>query len=862
MKSTEICDSATVEAFLEDRLTDALRSEFETHLSHCEKCRTELNTVSAAPELWNEVTELLGTDSDFESTSCVRTLSVLDCLAPTDDPDMLGRIGEYEITGVVGVGGMGAVLKGYDKSLRRVVAVKIMAPHLANSGSARTRFQREARAAAAITHDNVIDIYGVAEAAGLPYLVMPYARGPSLQKRLDTDGPLSATEAIRIGKQIASGLAAAHEQGLVHRDIKPGNILLNDGVERLWITDFGVARAMDDASMTQTGIIAGTPQFMSPEQARGETVDHRSDLFSLGAVLYTACTGRAPFRAETTFGILRKITDSTPTPIRELNPDIPKWMCQIVERLMAKHPDDRFESAREVADLLECCLAHLQQPTQVALPDIVHVRPEPKPIPANSSNSKLQKGMFAMLALICFALAPALALQMTTPPDISGTWQGENWSQVELTPVDAKSDWYSGTMTDPQGRSGKIHLRWSRIQRRYNGDWQLADDKFGTLTVRQNRSGELLGAVAVDPAAERGSESPKLRELAWKRASSKSRNSGNLTVEGVPLSNSATTAAPARTVVQGVPMIATVDNAVLGSPALTDSIRTTFGTASDLARRIRESKLLLDQARSGADSTKTTIDQLSAAIASLTEAKDASEQAMLAEKHVALRSYEARLNESLMRQDRAAAQLAEAQAELNATIKLLQSRLDLIEGRRHNAQQQYEMAKLAYEAGQLPVTEVLSTEQNHMESRWESEQLRVLLDYYLSLGQNRNTPVVEGVPLGREAALSVEKEGNMERELLEVQIGVAKARLESALVDMERVEKLRERALISDTEASKAKAALVEVEAQLQSLQIRRKYLEEASVETRSPETQSIEAFMTEEEPVSEEATIEAGSGR
>ena len=294
--------------------------------------------------------------------------SVLDSLAPTDDPEMLGRVDDYEIIGVVGVGGMGAVLKGFDRSLRRVVAIKIMAPHLAGSGSARTRFQREARAAAAITHDNVIDIYGVSEANGLPYLVMPFARGASLQKRIDGGGPLSVAEVLRIGRQIAAGLMAAHEQGLVHRDIKPANILLNDGIERLLITDFGVARAMDDASMTRTGVIAGTPQYMSPEQARGESVDYRSDLFSLGSILYTACTGRPPFRSEAAYGILRRITDDNPRPIREINPDIPDWLCRIVDRLMAKHPADRFQNAAEVTALLDGCLTHLQQPTQKPLP--------------------------------------------------------------------------------------------------------------------------------------------------------------------------------------------------------------------------------------------------------------------------------------------------------------------------------------------------------------------------------------------------------------------------------------------------------------------------------------------------------------
>ncbi|MFT4556407.1 MAG: serine/threonine protein kinase [Planctomycetaceae bacterium] len=154
---------------------------------------------------------------------------------------MLGRLDGYEISGVIGCGGMGAVLKGFDRPLSRVVAIKVMAPHLATSGAARKRFAREAQAAAAMTHENVIDIYGVAESNGLPYLVMPYARGQSLQKRIDERGPLPVVEVLRISTQIAAGLAAAHQQGLVHRDIKPANILLSDGIERLVITDFGLA---------------------------------------------------------------------------------------------------------------------------------------------------------------------------------------------------------------------------------------------------------------------------------------------------------------------------------------------------------------------------------------------------------------------------------------------------------------------------------------------------------------------------------------------------------------------------------------------------------------------------------------------
>ena len=212
-------------------------------------------------------------------------------------PGSLGRLGHYEIQEVIGRGGMGIVLRAFDEKLHRVVAIKVMAPQLATSATARRRFTREAQAAAAVTHDHIVTIHAVEEADGLPYLVMQYVAGMSLQERLERDGPLQLAEILRIGMQTAAGLAAAHAQGLVHRDIKPANILLENGIERVKITDFGLARAADDASLTQSGVVAGTPQYMSPEQARGEAVDHRTDLFSLGSVLYAMCTGRPPFRA-------------------------------------------------------------------------------------------------------------------------------------------------------------------------------------------------------------------------------------------------------------------------------------------------------------------------------------------------------------------------------------------------------------------------------------------------------------------------------------------------------------------------------------------------------------------------------------
>ena len=295
----------------------------------------------------------------------------LDFLEPSDKPGSLGRLGHYEVQEVVGRGGMGIVLRAFDETLHRVVAIKVMAPQLAASATARQRFTREARAAAAVTHDHVVTIHAVEETNGLPYLVMQYVAGLSLQERLDQTGPLSLREILRIGMQTARGLAAAHAQGLVHRDIKPANILLENGVERVKLTDFGLARAADDASLTQSGVVAGTPPYMSPEQAAGRPVDHRSDLFSLGSVLYAMCTGRPPFRAGTSMAVLKRVCEDTPRPIREINPEIPDWLAAIVEKLHAKDPAERFQSAEEVAELLGQHLAHVQHPSVVPLPAVV-----------------------------------------------------------------------------------------------------------------------------------------------------------------------------------------------------------------------------------------------------------------------------------------------------------------------------------------------------------------------------------------------------------------------------------------------------------------------------------------------------------
>lgn len=284
----------------------------------------------------------------------------LSFLLPTQEPGSLGTLGHYQILQVLGQGAFGIVFKAFDEKLHRLVAIKALNPQVAATSPPRKRFIREARAVAALKHENIIQVYSVEEQP-LPYLVMEYIDGQTLQQKLDGAGPLDTAEILHLAKQMAKGLEAAHARGLIHRDIKPGNILLEKGLEQtVKITDFGLARAADDASLTRTGVIAGTPMYMAPEQALGLALDHRADLFSLGSVLYQMASGRPPFRASSAIAVLKRVADENPRPIQEIIPESPPWLCAVIEKLQAKDPADRFQSARELTDLLGRYQAELQ----------------------------------------------------------------------------------------------------------------------------------------------------------------------------------------------------------------------------------------------------------------------------------------------------------------------------------------------------------------------------------------------------------------------------------------------------------------------------------------------------------------------
>ena len=373
------CPIDLLEAAANDGLTEDKWAPLQAHLSKCPTCCERLESATASPQWWNDAARLLdesllddpsadAADSSaaegrlFEDDDPLSELKAAGVIDSPSHPEMLGQLGRYAIEREIGSGGMGVVLKGFDAELNRTVAIKVLAPHLARSSAARQRFVREGRAAAAVVHENVVAIHQVDTSGRLPHLVMHFVDGVSLQRHVDTIGPLPVCDALRIAAQSAAGLGAAHRQGIIHRDVKPANILIGGSGQRVWITDFGLARAVDDASLTRTGFIAGTPHYMSPEQARGGAVGPVSDLFSLGAVVYFMLAGRPPWRAERSLAVLHRIVGQPHRPLRQINADVPRQVSDLVDRLLSKQPDQRGESAEEIQVEMENMLSQMQNP--------------------------------------------------------------------------------------------------------------------------------------------------------------------------------------------------------------------------------------------------------------------------------------------------------------------------------------------------------------------------------------------------------------------------------------------------------------------------------------------------------------------
>lgn len=384
----------------------------EKHLESCTRCQGSLQTVQAEdglvlglraqrnkPRFSNPLLEKLRLDlrqlrppvrADPPSATMASAISLSVTPAPAasnsealptslENPypflsapqtaDELGRLGGYRVLKVLGAGGMGLVFDAEEVSLRRRVALKVMRPTLAADAHARQRFLREAQATAALVHDHIVAIHFVGEQNGVPFLAMPLLMGEMLEERVKRLGKLPLAEVLRIGKETALGLAAAHTRNIIHRDIKPGNLWLEAPSGRVKILDFGLAwMERPENEQTNPGTILGTPGYMAPEQVDGE-VDARADLFSLGCVLYRLSTGELPFKGQSALQRLRSLLNDTPVPPQQLAPDMPTPVATFLMRLLARKREDRPVSAAVVAKVLDALQGQVPAtPAPVAVP--------------------------------------------------------------------------------------------------------------------------------------------------------------------------------------------------------------------------------------------------------------------------------------------------------------------------------------------------------------------------------------------------------------------------------------------------------------------------------------------------------------
>jgi len=366
VENCRICQQTLQGISSEDTFSDEVRARAKEGDVPIDSAMKQLiEQVSKRQALYSNDT--VGVESKSDSGANAQSLE-LGFLAPTQAPDEIGRLGQYRVLKVLGKGCMGVVLLGHDPHLDRPVALKVMLPQIAANDSAKQRFLREARAAAKLKSDHIVTIYQVSEERGVPFLAMEFLEGAPLDQFLQNGRTLTTAQILRIAREVARGLADAHERGLIHRDIKPGNIWLDKAHGgRAKILDFGLARAQDDIHVTQSGAILGTPAYMAPEQARGEKVDARADLFSLGCVLYRVCVGDIPFKGETTMGVLMALAMHDPPPPLKINDKIPPALSGLIMQLLDKDAAKRPASARDVVARLqeiEKAIAGLRQDLQ------------------------------------------------------------------------------------------------------------------------------------------------------------------------------------------------------------------------------------------------------------------------------------------------------------------------------------------------------------------------------------------------------------------------------------------------------------------------------------------------------------------
>ncbi|HVS36075.1 MAG TPA: serine/threonine-protein kinase [Gemmataceae bacterium] len=371
-------DTLTLQSLLLGQLLGPESEGWETHLEQCSTCVTTAGTLTLCDPLTREARQaaagppplvIAPAELPVVQRLAARARSLYTSGAPEQSAALhpgglpflaapllegeIGRLGAYRVLRLLGAGAMGLVLLAEDERLRRAVALKVLHPRLADRPEAQARFLREARAMAAMAHEHIVPVYYVEETGAVPFLVMPVLSGLPLSDWLKRRPRPPLATVLRWAREIAEGLATAHERGLIHRDVKPSNLWVEGPNESLKILDFGLACFDREATrLTASGVIVGTPAYMAPEQARGAAPDPRSDLFSLGCVLYELCTGVTPFRGDSVMAVLSALANDEPAPVRSLNPALPIGVEVLVRRLLAKQPARRPASAREVADTI------------------------------------------------------------------------------------------------------------------------------------------------------------------------------------------------------------------------------------------------------------------------------------------------------------------------------------------------------------------------------------------------------------------------------------------------------------------------------------------------------------------------------
>ena len=335
--------------------------------------------------------------------------------------------GRYRLVSPLARGGMATVWVGEDTLLARRVAVKILHAELAYDEALRARFRNEAVAAARLTHPGIVATYDTGDDDGVGYIVMEFVDGPNLRRVLDVQGELAIVEAVRIAREVASALEAAHRQGIVHRDVKPANVLVPaDGPVK--VTDFGIAKAGTGAELTRTGTVVGTARYLAPEQLRGEPVDARTDLYALGLVLYEMLAGELPFQGDTEMAVALARLSSPPAPVRQLRPDTPAGLARLVMACLALDPADRPPTARAVAEFLSDrprdAAPTTERPRTEGTRTVVMPPPEPSPVGRPSAPApppRRRRGPVAALAAVLFVAGVAAGYLLVRAADVGAS---------------------------------------------------------------------------------------------------------------------------------------------------------------------------------------------------------------------------------------------------------------------------------------------------------------------------------------------------------------------------------------------------------------------------------------------------------